>query len=144
MGSLHNTVVKFSHILEKSAEIPAPTKVQRFRRSKLRIWTPEISTALTQKKASFREWKLRGRPQDITDPLLVDMKEASKRFRRACRVECAKQRFDMRQEILGARSENVTLFHKLINKQRGRSSNCIDWLHVGDSVFKTDSGILNG
>ena len=72
------------------------------------------------------------------------MKEASKRFRRACRVECAKQRFDMRQKILGARSENVALFHKLINKQRGRLSNCIDELHVGDSVYKTDSGILNG
>ena len=71
MGSLDNTVVKFIHILEKSAEIAAPTKVQRFRRPKLRIWTPEISAALTQKKVSFREWKLRGRPQETTDPLLL-------------------------------------------------------------------------
>ena len=106
----------------------------------LRIWTPEISTELTQKKATF------GTNGNfvVIPKILVDMKEASKRFRRACRVEYAKQRFDMRQKILGARSENVTLFHKLINKQRGRLSNCIDEFHVGDSVYKTDSGILNG
>ena len=36
------------------------------------------------------------------------------------------------------------LFHKLIRQQRGKLNRVIDELHVGDSVFKTDTEILIG
>jgi hypothetical protein len=36
------------------------------------------------------------------------------------------------------------LFHKLIRQQRGKLNRAIDELHVGDSVFKTDTEILIG
>ena len=35
-------------------------------------------------------------------------------------------------------------FHKLIRQQRGKVNKFIDELHVGDSVFKTDTEILIG
>ena len=35
-------------------------------------------------------------------------------------------------------------FHKLIRQQRGKLDRFIDELHVGDSVFKTDTEILIG
>jgi hypothetical protein len=36
------------------------------------------------------------------------------------------------------------LFHKLIRQQRGKLNRVIDELHVGDSVFKTDTELLIG
>ena len=49
-----------------------------------------------------------------------------------------KQR-EERQEILDAKVGNVQLFHKLIRKQRGNLSGCIDELHVSDTVYKWEN-----
>ena len=49
-----------------------------------------------------------------------------------------KQR-EERQEILDAKVGNVQLFHKLIRKQRGKLSGCIDELHVSDTVYKGEN-----
>ena len=46
MGSLDNTVMKFNEVLVNSAKLAAPVRVQRMRKPKLGVWTPEISSAL--------------------------------------------------------------------------------------------------
>ena len=38
----------------------------------------------------------------------------------------------------------MALFHKLVNKQRGKLSSCVNELHVGDQVYKTDADIITG
>jgi hypothetical protein len=43
-----------------------------------------------------------------------------------------------------AKTMDNKLFHKLIRQQRGKLNRIIDELHVGDSVFKTDTEILIG
>ena len=45
---------------------------------------------------------------------------------------------------MDSRSQNMTLFHRLVNKQRGKLSACVDELHVGDDVFRTEQNILIG
>ncbi|MEW8547615.1 MAG: reverse transcriptase family protein, partial [Candidatus Thiodiazotropha sp.] len=144
MGGLDNTVMKFNEVLVNSAKLAAPAKVQRMRKPKLEVWTPEISSALASKKSAFHDWKVAGCPQDSSDPSLVAKKESTKMFRKACRIEVAKQRFEDRQEILNARSDNMALFHKLVNKQRGRLSSYIDELHVDGNTYKSEAGVLSG
>ena len=39
-------------------------------------------------------------------------------------------------------AENIKLFHKLINRQRGRASTCVNKLHVGEETFRTENEIL--
>ncbi|MEW8547545.1 MAG: endonuclease/exonuclease/phosphatase family protein, partial [Candidatus Thiodiazotropha sp.] len=142
--ALDNAVIQFNEVLQKSAQIAAPPQVKRSRVPTLRVWTPEISSALSAKKHAFHLWKTNGRSQCCSNPYVTAKAEASKQFRKACRTEAAKQRFEARQEILNAHSDNMTLFHKLINKQRGRLSSFIDELHVSDKVYKAESGVLAG
>ena len=40
--------------------------------------------------------------------------------------------------------QDMALFHKLINKQRGKLSSCINELHFRDQVYRTDADILTG
>ena len=45
---------------------------------------------------------------------------------------------------MDAKSSDMALFHKLIKKQRGQLGACVNELHVGSQVFKTDTEILQG
>ena len=63
----------------------------------------------------------------------------------------------IRHEILESRTHDSKLFHKLINRQRGKvsncinelhvvckASNCINELHVASDMFRTKNEILCG
>jgi hypothetical protein len=60
-----------------------------------------------------------------------------------CREEVAKKRIAEREELIEARRMDHTLFYRLINKQRGKLSRCIDELNVDGNVYKSDN-ILEG
>lgn len=47
------------------------------------------------------------------------------------------------QEILDARTSNMALFLKLMNKQGSKLGNCITELHIGTDTFRTEE-ILYG
>lgn len=42
------------------------------------------------------------------------------------------------------KSSDVALFHRLIMKQRGKLGACVNELHVGNEIYKTESEILSG
>ena len=65
-------------------------------------------------------------------------------LRQAIRFEHNNKQVQIRQEILEARTHNTKLFHKLINRQRGRASTRVNELHVGEETFKTENEILSG
>lgn len=143
ISGLDNSVMKFNGILQKAAEIAGPTKVRRMRKPKLVVWSPEIRLVLAEKKKAFAEWKLGGRPDDPCHPLLIMKREAKQAFRRVCRNQVGTKQREERQEILDAKVGNVQLFHKLIRKQRGKLSGCINELYVSDNVYKGEN-VLEG
>jgi hypothetical protein len=57
---------------------------------KLKIWTPEIKSALRIMRATYGIWKDNGKPMDINS--IIEKKESKKEFRRCIRVKLAKQR----------------------------------------------------
>ena len=66
--------------------------------------------------------------------LLINKKLATSNLRRICRFDTAMAREETRKEILDAKAEDSKLFHKLVNKQRGRLKHCVNELHVGGTT----------
>ena len=84
-------------------------------------------------------------PRGVLDEILNLIESVSEGFPSySCRIEVAKQTFEERQEILNARSDDMALFHRLVNKQKGRLSNFIDELNVSGTTYKSEDGVLNG
>ena len=65
-------------------------------------------------------------------------------LRKVCRIELAKQKQEYIQQILDTKSRGNNLFHKLINKHKGRLAGCISELNFDSEIFKTEESILEG
>ena len=59
-------------------------------------------------------------------------------------MESASSQGAARQHILNARASDTKTFYKLIDKQRGRLSLCVNELQVGESTYSTAFGVLQG
>ena len=70
---------------------------------------------------------------------LINKKLTTRYLRKLCRVEAAKVREQLRQEILETRFTDTKLFHKLVNKQRGNRRCCVNELTANGQLYKTDS-----
>ena len=112
------------------------------RKPKLVVWSTEIQQVIAEKKAAFARWKYGGQPKH---PLLKEKREARQSLRRVCRNQITTNNREERQEILDAKAGNTCkqLLHRLIRKQRGNLSGCVDELLVSDAVYKADN-VLSG
>ena len=142
---LDSAVKKVNNVLSEAAVLAAPKgKKPRRRTSKLKVWTPDILKAVEAKKGAYYSWKQAGRPNDSSDQTVINKKLTTISLRQAIRFEHNNKQVQIRQEILEARTYNTKLFHKLINRQRGRASTCVNELHVGEETFRTENEILSG
>ena len=145
LGSLDNEIRKLTDVLVEATVTAAPRPKKKRRKAKLKVWSIDVQNAVKAKKRAFWQWKVGGRSADKDHHLLISKKLASVNLRRICRFEMAKVREGSRQEILDARSENTRLFHKLVNRQRGKLKFCVNELHVDGKVYSdAGSGILEG
>ena len=143
LGALDAEIRQLNQILVKASEQAGPVRVMRPRKAKLQTWTPEIKQAIQNKKRAFKEWKLANRPNDVGNTLVINKKLATSYLRRLCRVESAHCREQARQQILDAKSSDMKLFYRLVNKQRGNLRHCVNELSVDSTVYKSDSEILS-
>ena len=75
---------------------------------------------------------------------MINKKKTASLLRQVCRREVSNKLLEERQVVMDSRSSDTALFHKLINKQRGKLSSCIIELHVGEDVFRNEQDILSG
>ena len=144
VGALNNSVMKLNETLDNCARSAAPSKEKRPRKAKLRTWTPAVQTAVVAKKKAFFEWKAAGRPDNKENQTVINKKKTTSLLRQVCRREVSNKLLEERQVVMDSRSSDTALFHKLINKQRGKLSSCINELHVGEDVFRNEQDILSG
>ncbi|MCG7866407.1 MAG: hypothetical protein JAY74_08520, partial [Candidatus Thiodiazotropha taylori] len=144
LGVLDSEVCKLTDVLLEAATASAPTVKKRRRKAKLAVWSSDVQKAVKEKKEAFWKWKQGNKPTEVDHHLLINKKLASANLRRICRFETAKVLEKTRQEILDAKAEDSKLFHKLVNKQRGKLKHCINELHVGGKVYDSSTGILDG
>ena len=132
-------------ISEYAATHAAPTgkKLKRLS-SKLRVLTPEIQAAVQTKKVAFYKWKQMGRPDDPTNRAVQENNLQLSVYVELIDSSTAKKHTQIRPEILDSRTRDLKLFHKLINRRRGRLSGCINELYVGSTASKSENENLNG
>ena len=135
---------KVNSIVVKAARSQGPQQQRRQRKAKLATWTPEIQQAVKSKKEAFYKWKKANRPENPLNTLVINKKFTTSYLRKLCRIEAAKAKEESRQMILDARTRDARLFHKLINKQRGKLRYCVNEVTVNGSICKTDTEILQG
>ncbi|CAC5391081.1 unnamed protein product [Mytilus coruscus] len=126
-------------LLFNSAKSCCPAPRKRFRKPKLKVMNQEISDAIAMKKKAFYQWKINGRSEDPRNELYIHKKETTYNLRKHCRKAVAMNRIDKREKIMEVNIKNKNSFYRLIKKQRGRLSNHIDELSVGDTVAYFDS-----
>ncbi|CAC5382256.1 unnamed protein product [Mytilus coruscus] len=131
-------------LLFNSAKSCCPAPRKRFRKPKLNVMNQEISDAIAMKKKAFYQWKINGRSDDPRNEFYIQKKETTYILRKHCRKAVAMNRIDEREKMMEAKIKNKNLFYRLIKKQRGRLSNHIDELSVGDTVYSTEDNILIG
>ena len=142
VSTLDNAVIKSNYIISKCAKKAAPKGVERLRRAKLRSWTPQVQEAVKAKKKEYYEWKCVGRPDDRTNSTVINKKHTTKLLRQVCRIEHSNDSINQRQAILDTKTQEMALFHRLINKQRGKlkgwwvrkpprgPNNCMFWAMI--------------
>ena len=91
-------------------------------------------TEISSKKDAFYRWKMAERPQDGVNQLLIQKRLTTKVLRQLFRKENAQQYTKDKQEIIDAKTQDAALFHKLINKHRGKLGAFLNELHVEEST----------
>jgi hypothetical protein len=101
--------------MKNAAILSSPAKTNYNAKPKLKIWTPEIKSALRIKRAKYGIWKDNGKPMDINSIICIkEKKESKKEFRRCIRVKLAKQRDEEKELIMETKTKDMRLFHKLV------------------------------
>lgn len=117
----------------------APRKKSTKRKPKLKVMNEEINKAIKAKKQSYCIWKWNGRPEDPQNELVVNKKLTTQQLRKICRMEISRRRINEREELIGARTMDNALFHKLLRQQRGKLNRFIDKLNVGDTMYRSEN-----
>ena len=137
-------VRQINDALVQAAEEVRSKTVKRHRKARLIVWTQEIKEALSSKKKAFWEWKQNNRPNHEGNVFVTNKNLTTRHLRKLCRMESANIRGAARQQILDARTSVTKMFHKLIDKQRGKVTFGVSELHVGEFTYSTSSGVLQG
>ena len=107
----------------------------------LKIWTPEISKAISVSKKAHWEWKQAGSPSDPHDQSSINRKSAKANLRSTIRSHTRNQRVEQYNKTAAAKSDDSKLFFKLISQQRGKNHDVTDELIVDDKVLGTPQQI---
>jgi len=66
---------------------------------KLKVWTPDIRLSIKTARQKYKAWKDYGKPNDKSNIMLREKKQAKKEFRRTVRIEIAKLRNKEKENI---------------------------------------------
>ena len=111
---------------------------------KLKVWTPEIRLSIKTVRQKHKVWKDHGKPNDKSNIMLREKKQAKKEFRRTVRIEIAKPRNKVKENILETRIKDTNMFHKLVHKNRRHGNDMIMELEVNGKNYTENENIING
>ena len=139
---LHCSIQELIHSLKKASDRYSNGN-QKGKASKdgLKIWTPEISKAISASKKAHWEWKQAGSPSDPHDLSSIKRKSTKANLRTSIRSHTRSQRVEQYNKIAAAKSDDSKLFFKLISHQRGKTQDATEELIVDDKVLSTPQQI---
>jgi hypothetical protein len=109
------------------------------------VWTPKIKDLLENMTSNYKkEWVTYGKPTNPTNIIYSQRILSRKVFRKAIRIEEAKQRESERDMILDTITRDMRLFHKLVRNNRKKGHNLIDDLYVNGETYSGKQNVLQG
>jgi hypothetical protein len=112
--------------------------------AKLKMWNNEINTALKEKRQSYNMWIENSKLMNLSNPLLIQKKRTKQEFRRSIRIAVAKLHGCEKEAIMEARSNNMEMFHKLIQRNRKKGNECIQDLNVNSITYSGQNEVIQG
>lgn len=111
-SALDQTILETCDLMKQTAILTASTKSIFNAKPKLKVWTPEIKSALNISRQKYKVWKNHGKPSDKNNTLMLEKKMSKKEFRKTIRIELAIQRTKEKEKILETKTKDMKLFHK--------------------------------
>ena len=108
------------------------------------MWNNEIKIALKEKRQSYNIWVENGKPMDPLNHLLIQKKRTKQEFKRSIRIAEAKLRECEKETIMEARSNNMEMFHKLIQRNRKKGNEFIQDLNVNSITYSGQNEVMQG
>ncbi|CAC5402683.1 unnamed protein product [Mytilus coruscus] len=139
-------ILKLCELLRETADLTSSSKAIFNAKPKLKVWTPEIQVALKQRGKKYKVWKNHGKPNNKNNKMLMEKKQSKKDFRRAVRIELAKQKKKNKEKetILETRTKDAKMFHKLVRNNRKKGNDAIMELEVNGEKYVENDNIING
>ena len=136
---------KICTIMNEAATKSTTVKARYSAKPKLKVWTPKIKDLLENMTSNYKkEWVTYGKPTNPTNIIYSQRKLSRKGFRKAIRIEEAKQRESERDMILDTRTRDMRLFHKQVRNNRKKGHNLIDDLYVNGETYSGKENVLQG
>ena len=135
---------KICTIMNEAATKSTTVKARYSAKPKLKVLTPKIKDLLENMRSNYKRWVTYGKPTNPTNIIYSQRKLSRKVFRKAIRIEEAKQRESERDMILDTRTRDMRLFHKLVRNNRKKGHNLIDDLYVNGETYSGKENVLQG
>jgi hypothetical protein len=142
--SSQEAITQVNTLLTSAAQICSRSKAAYHAKPKLKVWNADTKVARKEKRNSYNIWLKNGKPNDPTNHLLLQKKHTKKEFRRTVRIEVARQKEIEKVYIMEARSNNMELFHKLIQKNRRKGLEHIQDINVNGKTYSGSDEVILG
>jgi hypothetical protein len=97
--AIEQAILKLCELLKETATLTSSAKTTFNAKPKLTVWTPEIRLSIKTARQKYKVWKDHGKPNDKSNIMLREKKQAKKEFRRTVRIEIAKLRNKEKENI---------------------------------------------
>ncbi|CAC5418217.1 unnamed protein product [Mytilus coruscus] len=142
--AVEEAILKLCELLRETADLTSSSKAIFNAKPKLKVWTPEIQVVLKTARKKYKVWKNHGKPNNKNNKMLMEKKQSKKDFRRAVRIELAKQKSKEKETILETRTKDAKMFHKLVRNNRKKGNDAIMELEVNGKKYVENDNIING
>ena len=142
--ALDDAISKTSQVMKNAAILSSSAKNNYKAKPKLKIWTPEIKSALRIMRAKYGIWKDNGKPMDINSIICKEKKESKKELRRCIRVKLVKQRDEEKELIMETKTKDMRLFHNLVRNNRKKGNEVVMDLNANGKQYDGEENVMTG
>ncbi len=143
-GDISQTYTDLVTILTNTGRRLQTKKQNRNHKHHKHYWTNELSALSREKRATWQQWKLEGKPPDPTNPHWVRYKDAKREFRREQRRAVYRTELQY-MEKLEKLAYDQKSFWAAVNRKLHKKGTYLQPLELGNGVIATDpTDILEG
>jgi hypothetical protein len=135
-------ILKTCEIMKSAAITSSSNKAIFKSKPKLKVWTNEIKTAISNSRSKYKIWRDNGKPSEVENINLQEKKKAKRYLRKTIHIEQAKKRNKEKELILETKTKDMKLFHKLVRNNRKKGIDAITELCANGKDYKGKGNVV--